>query len=60
VEQAGPPSDLPGPVPKFVSDIHSAINGFLDGTVDDLGSAVSDVAGGEQADNGDDENADES
>jgi hypothetical protein len=45
--QAGPPSDLPGPVPNFVSEIHSLLSQFIDGTVDDLGSAVSDVAGGD-------------
>lgn len=44
--QAGPPSDLPGPVPDFVEDILSSINDFLSGALDgDLGSVVSDIAG---------------
>jgi hypothetical protein len=46
---AGPPSDLPDQVPDFVGDILSNVNDFLSGGVDDLGEAVSDVAG-----NGDD------
>ena len=49
-EQAGPPEDLPGPVPDFVADILNAVNGFIDGSVDSLGATVSDVAGGDQAD----------
>lgn len=44
---AGPPSDLPGPVPEFVGDIHETIDGFLDGTVENLGKAVSDLTPGE-------------
>ena len=60
VEQAGPPDDLPDPVPGFVSEIHGLITQFIDSTVDGLGSAVSDVAGGDQADSGDGENVDES
>jgi hypothetical protein len=48
--QAGPPEDLPGPVPDFVSDILSAVNGFVDRSVDSLGSTVSDISGGAQAD----------
>lgn len=43
---AGPPSELPGPVPEFVSSIHDQINGFLDGDVEDLGSAIADVTPG--------------
>lgn len=43
---AGPPSDLPGPVPAFVEDILGSIQQFIDGTLDgDLGSQVSDIAG---------------
>jgi hypothetical protein len=57
VGQAGPRDGLPEPVPDFVSEIHGLIDQFVDGTVDSLGSAVSDVAGGYQADS---ENADES
>ncbi len=29
----GPPVDMPGNAPAFVSDIHRAINGFLDGDI---------------------------
>lgn len=40
---AGPPGDLPGPVPDFVSTIHNLITQFIDGTLDgSLGSAISD------------------
>lgn len=42
---AGPPSDLPGPVPEFVGDALSAIDGFLSGEIGTLGDAVSDLAG---------------
>lgn len=45
--EAGPPSDLPGLVPDFVGDIHEAIGGFLDGTVENLGKAVSDLTPGD-------------
>lgn len=47
--EAGPPSDLPGPVPDFVEDILGTVQEFLDGSVSDLGSAVSDIAGNESA-----------
>lgn len=42
-DQAGPPTDLPGPVPDFVEEIHRTVGEFLDGSVDSLGSAVSDL-----------------
>ncbi|MFC7225833.1 hypothetical protein N0B31_00325 [Salinirubellus salinus] len=45
--EAGPPSDLPGPVPEFVGDIHETVRGFLDGTVENLGQAVSDLTPGD-------------
>jgi hypothetical protein len=44
-DDAGPPSDLPDPVPEFVGDLLSEIDGFLSGGIDDLGDAVSDLAG---------------
>ncbi|MFB6251332.1 MAG: hypothetical protein ABEI27_06555 [Halobellus sp.] len=47
-DSAGPPDDLPGPVPDFVSEIHGLIQQFVDGTLDSLGPSVSD-AGGEDA-----------
>ena len=40
-EAAGPPTDLPGPVPEFVGELHRTIAGFFSGSVDSLGSAVS-------------------
>jgi len=43
--QAGPPGDLPDPVPDFVSDIHGLVQQFLDGTLDSLGPDVSEAAG---------------
>lgn len=43
---AGPPDGLSDPVPDFVSDIHSTITEFLDGSTDSLGEAVSDLTPG--------------
>jgi len=45
--EAGPPGDLPGPVPDFVGDVHETIAGFLDGTVENLGKAVSGLTPGD-------------
>jgi hypothetical protein len=45
--ETGPPGDLPGPVSDFVGDVHETITGFLDGTVEDLGKAVSDLTPGD-------------
>ncbi|WP_277553884.1 hypothetical protein [Halobaculum limi] len=56
--QAGPPTDLPEQVPDFVSQIHDQIRSFIDGSVDNLGDAVSGIAGGENADSGDEQSAD--
>ncbi|WP_435184542.1 hypothetical protein [Halobellus sp. EA9] len=42
---AGPPDELPGPVPDFVSEIHGLIQQFIDGTLDSLGPSVSEAAG---------------
>jgi hypothetical protein len=44
-DDAGPPSDLPEPVPDFVGDILGSVNDFLSGAVDDLGATVSGIAG---------------
>jgi len=52
---AGPPSDLPDQVPDFVGDVLNGVNDFLSGGVDDIGETVSDVAGGENASDGDGE-----
>lgn len=46
----GPPADLPEQVPDHVSEVHQRIVAFLDGELDDLGAAVSDVT----PDHGDD------
>jgi hypothetical protein len=43
-ERAGPSEQLPDPVPDFVSDIHGLVGQFLDGSIDSLGSEVSDAA----------------
>lgn len=57
-DQAGPPTDMPGPVPDFVEEIHRTIGEFLDGSVDSLGSAVSDLTpGGEESTEDGSENA---
>lgn len=45
-DDAGPPDDLPAPVPEFVGDLYDAIDGFLSGVVDDVGDTVSGIAGG--------------
>ena len=41
---AGPPSDLPNPVPDFVGELLGSIGEFLSDGVDDLGETVSDIA----------------
>lgn len=47
---AGPPGDLPGPVPDFVSTIHDLVSQFIDGTLDgSLGDVISDRLGGDGA-----------
>ncbi|MFB6269615.1 MAG: hypothetical protein ABEH83_06710 [Halobacterium sp.] len=46
VAQAGPPTDLPAPVPDSVGDVLGSVRSFLDGAVDDLGKAVSDLTPG--------------
>ncbi|MFB6104646.1 MAG: hypothetical protein ABEJ57_06125 [Halobacteriaceae archaeon] len=53
VGERGPPSSLPAPVPDFVGEIHDAIGGFIDGTVEALGEMVSGFAGGDHAQNED-------
>jgi hypothetical protein len=42
-ERRGPPADLPEQVPDHVGEIHQRIASFLDGSLDDVGTAVSDV-----------------
>lgn len=43
---AGPPGDLPEPVPDFVGDILGSIGDFLDGVLSSVGDAVSGIAAG--------------
>ena len=54
-ERRGPPTDMPEQVPDHVGEIHSLINQFINGSVSDLGSAVSDVTpdDGSDANDGD-------
>jgi hypothetical protein len=42
-EQAGPPTDMPDAAPDKVTEIHATINAFLDGEVEHLGDALSDL-----------------
>ena len=56
-EQRGPPADMPEQVPDHVGEIHSLINQFIDGSVSDLGSAVSDVTPDDENDATDDGDA---
>lgn len=42
-DRRGPPADLPEQVPDHVGEIHQRIVTFLDGELDSLGAAVSDV-----------------
>ncbi|MEF8887115.1 MAG: hypothetical protein V5A30_04850 [Haloarculaceae archaeon] len=59
--ERGPPADMPGAAPDFVSELHQTINDYLSGAVDDLGSAISEVTPGETGgdDGMDGENASE-
>lgn len=47
--ERGPPTDMPGAAPDFVSEIHASINDYLSGAVEDLGSAVSEITPGGEA-----------
>lgn len=52
-DAAGPPSDLPGPVPDFVGEILGSIQEFIDDVLEgDLGGTVSETAGSETTDDG--------
>lgn len=53
VDERGPPTSLPSPVPDFVGNIHDAIRGFMQGAVDDLGTTISEIAGGDATENAD-------
>lgn len=55
--ERGPPTEMPVNVPDHVSQIHETIDGFLSGDVDDLGDALSEILGGDDA--GEDESDEE-
>ena len=42
-DRRGPPTDMPEQAPDFVTEIHELINQKLDGTLEDLGEALSAV-----------------
>ena len=46
----GPADGLPSQVPDHVSAIHDTIGSFLDGSIDNLGEALSDLLGGDAED----------
>lgn len=46
--ERGPPTDMPEQVPAHVEEIHSNINSYLDGDIDDLGGALADVTPGDE------------
>jgi hypothetical protein len=46
---AGPPDDLPDPVPDFVSELHGAISEFVSGSADRLGEALRSITPGGDA-----------
>lgn len=47
--ERGPPTDMPGAAPDFVSELHATINDYLSGAIEDLGSAVSEITPGGEA-----------
>ena len=49
-DKRGPPTDMPEQVPDFVTEVHELINQKLDGTLEDLGDALSAATPGEDAD----------
>lgn len=48
-QTVGPADGLPEQVPDHVSEIHDAIESFLNGTVADLGDALQDILGPDDA-----------
>lgn len=58
-EEAGPSDGLPAPVPDHVSAIHETIGSFLDGDIDNLGDALSDILSDGEDTEESDESADE-
>lgn len=61
-QEVGPSDGLPEQVPDHVSQIHEAITSFLNGSISNLGEALSAILGGDQAadDAGDDADDEES
>lgn len=47
--ERGPPADMPGAAPDFVSEIHATIQDHLSGAVEDLGAAISEITPGGEA-----------
>lgn len=45
-DSVGPADGLPAAVPDHVSEIHATIDGFLNESIDNLGSALSDLLSG--------------
>lgn len=43
----GPPDELPGPVPDFVTDVFGAITDFVGGVTESLGETVRAITPGE-------------
>ena len=57
--QVGPSDGLPSQAADHVSGIHERINGFLNGSVDHLGSSLSEFLTGEESDEDAEEDADD-
>ena len=57
--ERGPPTEMPGAAPDFVSEIHATIQDHLSGAVDDLGSAISGITPGGEAGGEADEGTDQ-
>lgn len=49
--QAGPPTDLPGPVPEFVGDILGAVGSAMGDAAEGLGETISNLTPGGGAEN---------
>jgi len=57
-DKRGPPTDMPAQVPDFVTEVHELINQKLDGTLQNLGEALSAATPGDDADTDDEQSAD--
>jgi hypothetical protein len=54
-DRRGPPTDMPAQVPDHVSQIHDLVHQYLDGDIDNLGEHISDLMGGEDAEEADED-----